>query len=132
MLFRSSADYARLRLAAELYKEKKYTDALDVYKKEITSNHSSYALNLAEINEGYIYETQGKMDEALKQFETLADNKEIPVAFRCQASYSAGRLLNAMGKVQLAESFLQKAIAEKGNCQFWPDMAESYLNKIKN
>ena len=126
----TSVDFARLRLASKLFDNNKYTEAIEVYNDEIKCSSSDYAAGMGRLNKAYALEADGKNSEAAEQFKTLADNTQFPLIIRCQASYSAGRILDSLGNTKLAVNMLKKCIADKNACQFWPEMAEKTLNRI--
>jgi len=126
----TSVDFARLKLASKLYDNKKYTEAAGVYNDEIKSSSSGYAAGIGQLNRAYVLETEGKNSEAAEQFKALADNTQSPKIIRCQASYSAGRIFNSLGKTEQAVNMLKKCAADKNVCQFWPEMSQKILNRI--
>ena len=128
----ASIDFARLTLASKLVDNKKYAEAITIYDNEINSSDSTaYARGIGQLNKAYVLETQQQAPEAAKQFETLANNTNLPVIIRCQSSYAAGRIFNSLGKTQQAVSMLEQCVADKGNCQLWPEMAAKILNRIE-
>ena len=127
-----SVDFARLSLASKLFDSKKYTEAISIYNNEIKNSFSSYSSSTGMLKKAYVLEAEGKKSEAAEQFKILSDNSQYPVIIRCQASYAAGRIFYSLGNTKQAVNMLGKCVTNKNTCQFWPQMAEKILNRIKS
>ncbi len=126
----SSIDLARLRLASKLYDEEKYDEAAKVYNNEIKYAFSKYTAGIGELNRAYALEEAGKSNEAVEQLKALAENAQYPAIIRCEAYYSAGIIYEVIGNTAQAKSMLEKCLADKDKCQFWPDMADKVLSRL--
>ena len=126
----SSVDLARLRLASKLYDEEKYEEAVKVYDSEIEYAFSKYTAGIGKLNKAYVLDEAGKNNEAVEQLKSLADDSQYPAIIRCEACYSAGIIYEAIGNTAQAKSMLEKCVADKGKCQFWPDMADKVLSRL--
>ena len=125
-----STDFARLDLASKLYEEEKYDDAMKIYKEDAELYNTVFAKSIAKLNEAYLLEAEGKIEEAADKMETIANSKELPLPIRGEAYYSAGRMFYKLGDNDKAVECLENCIAEKDDKMQWPILAESLLNRI--
>lgn len=124
-------DYARLKLAGLYYENAKYKDALNLYQKEIESSTAIYPVSYAKINIAFTLEAMNKKQDAVAKFEQIGSDTKIPLAFRCEANYSAGRLYYELGNKNKAITCLNLVVSQKDNCIGWPQIAKSMLDRIK-
>ncbi|HBC89048.1 MAG TPA: hypothetical protein DCZ94_19075 [Lentisphaeria bacterium] len=123
-----SANYARLKIAKLLVAEKKYDDALKACREITQVSGSEEAYWQAKLDEGYILELMGKMDEAAESFSKLGPDIKFPVNVRNEASYSAGRIFLSNGKKDRALASLKSI--DLSSPTVWSEQAKGLLRRI--
>ena len=85
-------DAARFRLAKLYENEKKYDKARQVLGTLASATGDVANRSRAQLSIAYLFELEGKTDEAVKAFDALARNSAIPATVRAEAAYAAVRL----------------------------------------
>ncbi len=116
---------AKLRLAKMLFDEKKYDDAMNIYKELVFSDQPEIAYR-AKINFAYLLESMGKNSEAAAKFAEIGDQKTLPNDLLLEAKYNTARIYNSIGdngKLNEALSFFSNLENSKKD-SFWCIKAE--------
>ncbi len=119
---------ARIQLASILISEKKYEDAIKIYKDIVASNAPEILRWRAQADIGYLFEDLGKYDTAIETFETLAKNAFLPEIMKAEAGIAAGRLYLKMGNNGKARTQLEDV--KKMRVPVWSAQADYLLDKV--
>lgn len=116
---------AKLRLAKMLFDEKKYEDALSIYKELAFSDLPEIAYR-AKINGAYLLESMGKNADSAAKFAEIGEQASLPNDLRLEANYNAARIYKSIGdkeKLQKTLSFFKNLEISKKD-SFWSSRAE--------
>lgn len=123
--------YCSLELVSELVDSKDMSGAKAICGTLIASSQDSYVVSRARMDLGYIAESQGNNDEALKIFAQISSDSASPEAFRSEALYNSGRIYLGMGKKDLAMDSLKKSSDIFSDfCVGWPEFSKNMMNRI--
>lgn len=123
--------YCSLELISKLVDSKDISGAKAICDTLIASSQDGYTISRARMDLGYIAESQGNNEEALKVFAQLSSDSASPEAFRSEALYNSGRIYLAMGKKDLAMSTLKKSSEfSNASCVGWPEFSKNLMNRI--
>ncbi len=123
--------YCSLELVSKLVDSKDISGAKVICDTIIASSQDGYAISRAKMDLGYIAESQGNNEEALKVFAQISSDLDSPEAFRSEALYNSGRIYLAAGKKDLAISFLKKSSDfSNDSCVGWPEFSKNLMNRI--
>jgi hypothetical protein len=120
----STAQSARIRLAALAYQDAHYAEAQKYFDEAIskgTTELTDIPYWTAKLGKGYAFEAEKKYEDALKVFQDISSNLKNPLA--AEALLSQARTLKAMGRSGEIE-----AIAEKMKTEFAGTYHESALH----
>ena len=106
-----AADYARLRLAADLITANQPGDLEKArkYLLEIASSSTaeSFIKIRSALDAAYILEELGKPEDAAVEFERIATLTQTPEDLRVEALYSAARLFSGLDQMMKADAALR-------------------------
>jgi len=106
-----AADYARLRLAADLITANQPGDLEKArkYLLEIASSSTaeSFIKIRSALDAAYILEELGKTEDAAVEFERIATLTQTPEELRVEALYSAARLFSGLDQMMKADAALR-------------------------
>ncbi len=130
---------ARMQLAVEASKEKRYAEALE-YMHMVVGSSADYALTAeALMLAAATHENAGDDNAAADNFKKVAADVKQPLARRTEAAYQAGRILLKAGQTDAARAMLQQAAdANAGSkpmevdytAEVYARQAKALLNKI--
>lgn len=118
---------ARFWLSEQYVAKGKYDLArreLNAVVESAKDHKDACSRNRAQLNIAYVFETEGKPEEAAKMFDILSKNTSLPVAVRTEAAYAAGRLYLDLKKTENAQAVLGSILALKVNPAEQPVAAE--------
>lgn len=127
------AAYARTRLAAKLFEDKKYDDALALY--EAVAKTAGDVRWQATLDAASVLEAKGDKAAAATRFKETLDNAAAPALYRCQAGFEAGRIYAALKDKEKAVACLKGCLAHKAsdpetNWTLWPEQAQKTLDSL--
>ncbi len=102
-----NCDFARLRLAEMLVKDKNYEEAMKIYQALCSSRHAEVA-ERAKLNVGYVLELAGKKEEACAKFEQAGNDPLLSQPTITEANYNAARIYDSLGQKDKAKACLAK------------------------
>jgi len=123
--------YCSLELVSKLVDSKDFLGAKTLCDTIIASSQDVYVIARARMDLGYIDESMGNNEEALKIFAQLSSDLAAPEALRCEALYNSGRIYLATGKKDIAMTTLKKSSEfSNDSCAGWPEFSKSMMNRI--
>ena len=129
-------DAARFRLANQYENEKKYDKARQTLETLASATEDVANRSRAQLNAAYLFELEGKADDAVRKFSVLAQNTALPAAVRAEAAYSAARLYIDLKKPAEAKKVLdllrvmKNNPAEQPGTALWLEKAAALENSI--
>lgn len=108
---------AALMLANVSYDNGDYTTALDWYTQVASAQADTYLYQVATISAAACQEMLGNNQDALNLYNTLWDSFGKDGLYGSRALFSAGRLYEANGNLELAKASYEQLIAEYESLQ---------------
>ena len=131
------AGIARLRLAQNLFNEKKYADAAAQFAAFSQDQNVPVELrSRARLSSAACWEAAGDKEQALSIYLTVANDAAMSAATHYEAAYQAGRLYVEQGKNNEAVAILNVAVQakmpESANVGYAEMAAMSWQSLCKN
>lgn len=130
-----ATDFARIKLSRIYIEQKEFNKAVALLQS-VSKNASAKELKERMIiDQAYVIETSGKLEDALKIFKSVAENSMNSIAIRAEAFYGAGRLSIALNDKSNAQIYLEQvkslfASEEANNGSLWSNLAQALLSEI--
>lgn len=127
-----SAELAKMRLACLYINDKKYDEALKIYKELSKSQERSEIAPRSRLDEFYTLEMMGKKEEASAGFAEAGKDMTLKTFFRDEANYNAARIYNSEGNKEKAKANLDKINLAEGvsASNFWISKAKALKESL--
>ncbi len=130
---------ARLRLAGMYADHEKYPEAAEQLRLVSEDSGADWFIRArAALDAGYLCEKAGKNDEALKLYNTVSSNMDMPEALQAEASYAQTCVLLSMNKEPEALEALGKINQTRigsltdPEYAYWAQKAQTLENRIQS